>query len=79
LGANIVYDLDIKDRWIHLVDRPERGFSYFDIVKEVIRGRDGQVIIGRGHHTPHRKGTISPAYSFGVQASEVEVDPETGR
>src|SRR4030043_52717 len=79
LGANIVYDLDIKDRWIHLVDRPERGFSYFDIVKEAIRGRDGEVIIGRGHYTPHRKGMISPAYSFGLQAAEVEVDPETGR
>jgi 4-hydroxybenzoyl-CoA reductase alpha subunit len=79
MGANIVYDLDIKDRWIHLVDRPERGVSYFDIVKEAIRGRDGEVIIGRGHYTPHRKGMISPAYSFGVQAAEVEVDPETGK
>jgi 4-hydroxybenzoyl-CoA reductase alpha subunit len=79
LGANIVYDLDIKDRWVHVVDRPERGFSYFDIVEEAIRGRDGEVIIGRGHYTPHRKGMISPAYTFGVQAVEVEVDPETGR
>jgi 4-hydroxybenzoyl-CoA reductase alpha subunit len=79
MSANIVYDLDIKDRWIHLVDRPERGLPYYDIVKEVIRGRDGEVIIGRGHYTPHRKGMISPAYSFGVQAAEVEVDPETGR
>ncbi len=79
LGVNIVYDLDIKDRWIHLVDRPERGISYFDAVKAAIRGKDGEVIIGRGHYTPHRKGMISPAYSFGVQAAEVEVDPETGR
>ncbi len=79
MGANIVYDLDIKDQWVHLVDRPERGVSYFDVVKEAIRGKDGEVIIGRGHYTPHRKGMISPAYSFGVQAVEVEVDPETGR
>jgi 4-hydroxybenzoyl-CoA reductase alpha subunit len=79
MGANIVYDLDIKDCWIHLTDRPERGVSYYDIVREAIRGRDGEAIIGRGHYTPHRKGMISPAYSFGVQAAEVEVDPETGR
>jgi len=79
LGANIVYDLNMKDRWFHLVDRPEKGFSYYDIVKGVIRGNDGEAIIGRGHYTPHRKGMISPAYSFGVQAVEVEVDPETGR
>jgi 4-hydroxybenzoyl-CoA reductase alpha subunit len=79
LGANIVYDLDIKDRWVHLAERPERGVPYFDIVKEAIRGKEGEVIIGRGHYTPHRKGMISPAYSFGVQAVEVEVDPETGK
>ncbi|HEY78262.1 MAG TPA: molybdopterin-dependent oxidoreductase [Dehalococcoidia bacterium] len=79
MGINIVYDMDIKDGWIHLVDRPERGVSYYDIVKDAIRGKDGEAIIGRGHYTPHRKGMISPAYSFGVQAAEVEVDPETGR
>jgi 4-hydroxybenzoyl-CoA reductase subunit alpha len=79
MGVNITYDLDIKDRWIHIVNRPERGVSYFDIVKQAIRGRDGEAIIGRGHYTPHRKGMISPAYSFGLQAAEVEVDPETGR
>ena len=79
MGPNIVYDFDIKDQWIHLADRPERGISYFDIVKEAIRGKDGETIIGRGHYTPHRKGMISPAYSFGVQAAEVAVDPETGR
>ncbi len=79
LHPNIVYDLDIKDRWVHLVDRPERGISYFDIVKEAVRGKDGEFIMGRGHYTPHRKGMISPAYSFGVQAVEVAVDPDTGR
>ena len=79
MAPNIVYDFDIKDRWVHLVDRPERGVSYFDIVKEAIRGKDGEAIMGRGHYTPHRKGMISPAYSFGVQAAEVAVDTETGR
>jgi 4-hydroxybenzoyl-CoA reductase subunit alpha len=79
MAPNIVYDLDIKDRWIHLIARPERGLSYFDVVKDAIRGKDGQPIITRGHYTPHRKGMISPAYSFGVQAVEVEVEPETGK
>ena len=49
------------------------------MVKEAIRGRDGQTIIGSGHYTPHRKGMVSPAYSFGVQAIEAGVDPDTGR
>jgi 4-hydroxybenzoyl-CoA reductase alpha subunit len=79
LGPNIVYDLDIKDGWIHLVDRPERGIKLVDIMKEVIRGKDGEMIIGRGHYTPHRKGMISPAYSFGLQEVEIEIDYETGK
>ncbi len=79
LKPNVVYDLDIKDRWVHLTERPRRGISYFDVVKDAIRGKEGQTIIGRGHYTPHGKGMISPAYSFGVQAVEVKVDTETGR
>lgn len=79
MGPNIVYDLDIRDRWVHLIARPERGLSYYDAVKEAVRGKEGQSIIGRGHYTPHRKGMISPAYSFGVQAVEAEVDPDTGK
>ena len=79
LTPNIVYDLDIKDSWIHLIARPERGLSYYDVIKEAIRGKEGQPIIARGHYTPHRKGMISPAYSFGVQAIEADVDPETGK
>jgi 4-hydroxybenzoyl-CoA reductase subunit alpha len=79
MTPNIVYDLDIKDSWIHLIARPERGLSFYDVVKEAIRAKDGQPIIARGHYTPHRKGMISPAYSFGVQAIEAEVDPGTGK
>jgi 4-hydroxybenzoyl-CoA reductase subunit alpha len=79
MKPNIVYDLDIKDHKIYMVDRPERYVSYFDIVQDAIRGKEGQTIIGRGHYTPHRKGMVSPAWGFGVQAVEVEVDPETGK
>lgn len=79
LRPNIVYDLDIRDCWVHFTNRPERGISYYDVVKDAIRGKEGQNIIGRGYYTPHRKGMISPAYSYGVQAVEVTVDPETGR
>ncbi len=79
MSPNIVYDLDIKDRWVHLAGRPERGLDYFEVVKKALRGKDGQRIMGRGYYTPHRKGMISPAYSYGVQALEIDVDPETGK
>ena len=79
MKPNVVYDLDIKDHKIYMVDRPERYVSYFDIVQDAIRAKQGQTIIGRGHYTPHRKGMVSQAWGFGAQAVEVEVDPETGK
>lgn len=79
MGPNIVYDLDIKDRWVHLVSRPEKGLDYTQVCKEALRGKEGQRIMGRGFYTPHRKGMISPAYSYMVQAVEAEIDEETGK
>jgi len=37
--------------WVHLVDRPERGFPYLISLKRP-KSKDGEVIIGRGtiHH-----------------------------
>jgi 4-hydroxybenzoyl-CoA reductase subunit alpha len=79
LSPNIVYDMDIKDHKAYITNRPEKYVSYFDIVKDAIRADEGQNVIGRGYYTPHRKGMVSPAFGFGVQAAEVEVDPETGK
>jgi 4-hydroxybenzoyl-CoA reductase subunit alpha len=78
-GLNIVYDLDIKEGWVHAIARPERGETFEALVKRATRGKDGQRIVGRGYYTPHRKGMISPAYSYMLQGVEVEVDEETGK
>ena len=78
LGYNIIYDLDIKHGWVYNVARPERGMTTMTSGKEALRGKEGQRIIGRGLYTPRRKGMISPAYSYMVQAVDVEIDPETG-
>lgn len=79
MGLNIVYDLDIKDRWVHIVARPERGMPFDELCKIALRGKSGQRIMGRGYYTPYRKGMISPAYSYMMQAVEIEVDEETGK
>lgn len=79
LGENIVYDLVSKNKRIYLELRPERGFSYYDIVKDAIKANDGEPLIGVGHYTPHNKGMISPAYGMGIQALRVKVDKETGK
>jgi CO/xanthine dehydrogenase Mo-binding subunit len=78
-GLNIVYDLDIKENWVHAIARPERGETFEALVKRATRGKDGQRIVGRGYYTPHRKGMISPAYSYMLQGVEVEIDEETGK
>ncbi len=78
-GLNIVYDLDIKEGWVHAIARPERGENFDALVKRATRGKDGQRIVGRGYYTPHRKGMISPAYSYMLQGVEVEIDEETGK
>ena len=78
LGENIVYDLEVKNKRIYLALRPERGYSYYDIVKDAIKLNDGEPIIGRGHYTPHGKGMVSPAFAFGSMAVKVKIDKETG-
>jgi len=72
MGVNITYDLDIRDGWIYLADRPERRVSYYDICREAIRGRDGETIIGRATIPAPQRHDFT-GYSFGVQAVEVEV------
>ncbi|MFQ5825904.1 MAG: xanthine dehydrogenase family protein molybdopterin-binding subunit, partial [Dehalococcoidia bacterium] len=39
----------------------------------------GKALIGRGSYHPEGKGIVSPAFAFGVQVAEVEVDRETGQ
>ncbi|MGD9116927.1 MAG: xanthine dehydrogenase family protein molybdopterin-binding subunit [Dehalococcoidia bacterium] len=79
LGENIVYDLEVRNKRIFLALRPERGYSYYDIVKDAIKLNDGEPIIGLGHYTPHGKGMVSPAFAFGSMAVRVKVDRETGQ
>ena len=76
---NVIYDMDIKDRYVFNVARPERGLPYEKVVAMAMRGKDGQKLVGRGYYTPHRKGMVAPAYSYMMQAVEVEIDAETGK
>jgi len=78
LGENIAYDLVAKNKRVYLELRPERGLSYYDLVKDAIRANDGVPLTGTGHYTPHNKGMISPAYGMGIMAIKAKVDRETG-
>ncbi|MHC5037132.1 MAG: xanthine dehydrogenase family protein molybdopterin-binding subunit [Planctomycetota bacterium] len=79
MKPNVVYSFDARDGQIILKERPDRGVDILDVVKVAIRARSGLALVGRGFYTPHGKGMVSPAFSFGAQVSEVEVDLETGK
>lgn len=74
-------DLEFKNRRISVKGTPQKGMS----LSEAVIASKGSVL-GRGTYEsnteiPNRKGegNISPAYSFGAQVAEVEVDTETGK
>lgn len=45
----------------------------------VQKSRRGEPLTVRGYYTPQGKGLVSPAFSFGTQVAEVEVDLDTGQ
>jgi 4-hydroxybenzoyl-CoA reductase subunit alpha len=90
VGAKVldadVKDLEIKHRRIYVRDNPDIGISIAEAVQASLSSKEGRHILGRGFYNPNTEspdpytgeGNISPAYSFGAQVAEVEVDPETG-
>jgi 4-hydroxybenzoyl-CoA reductase subunit alpha len=79
MGQNIVYSFDMRDGKVVVKERPDRSLPYEEVVAVAVRAADGLQLVGRGFYTPHGKGMVSPAFSFGSQVSEVEVDTETGK
>ncbi len=80
-----VEDMECRDGIIFSQSRELEGpLSFEDVARKyfVLRGP----LVGKGSYTPPRLGGkfkgapvgTSPAYSFGVQASEVDIDEETG-
>jgi 4-hydroxybenzoyl-CoA reductase subunit alpha len=79
MGQNIVYSFDMHDGKVVVKERPDRSLPVEEVAAAAVRADEGQKLIGRGLYTPHGKGMVSPAFSFGSQISEVEVDTETGK
>ncbi len=85
LEANID-DLEAKEGRVYVKGNPEIGLSISEAVQEGILGK-GTHILGRGSYSAPSdpwdyqsgQGNLSPAYSYGAQIAEVEVDPTTGR
>jgi CO/xanthine dehydrogenase Mo-binding subunit len=82
-------DVEIKDRKVFVKSSPERNMAWERLVRVACYETPGKVIIGRGYSKQGISllgladfskgvGDIGTNYSFTAQASEVEVDVETG-
>ncbi len=75
---NVIYDMECKDGRVQAKGRPDRSLSFGEAVALVQRANRGEPLVERGAYTPRGKGLVTPAFSFGAQTAEVEVDQETG-
>jgi 4-hydroxybenzoyl-CoA reductase alpha subunit len=78
LNLNVIHELVCRDGKVYPMNRPDRGVSLGEAVALTQKAHRGEPVFERGYYTPRNKGMVTPAFSFGAQVSEVEVDPETG-
>ncbi|NNF98832.1 MAG: molybdopterin-dependent oxidoreductase [Desulfobacteraceae bacterium] len=77
-NLNVIFDMECRDGRVHAAGKPDRGMSFGDAVAFVQKTNRGEPLVARGSYTPRGKGLVSPAFSFGAQVAEVDVDKETG-
>ena len=75
---NVIHDVDFKDDRVFSKARPDRGLSFGETVAMWVKANRGAELTARGYYTPRNKGLTSPAFSFGAQVAEVDIDRETG-
>jgi 4-hydroxybenzoyl-CoA reductase alpha subunit len=77
-NLNVIYELECRDGRVQAKGRPDKGVSFGEAVAMVQKANRGEQVVVRGAYTPRDKGLVTPAFSFGAQVAEVEVDQETG-
>ncbi len=79
-------DVEFRDRRVYVKGNAEKGMPFPSLAQLACESK-GETIFGRGSFVEEVKnapnyetceGDLSPDYSFGAQAAEVEVDAETG-
>ena len=80
--------LRLKDRWVFVSDRPEKGVSFTQIGATAYSERQ-ETLVGTGYYDGPEVAPDfdpksyyaypGPAMSFATHLAEVEVDPETGK
>ncbi len=77
-NLNVIHDIECKDGRVQAVTRPDYGMAFGEAVALVQKANRGEPLVARGSYTPRGKGLVTPAFGFGAQVAEVEVDRQTG-
>jgi 4-hydroxybenzoyl-CoA reductase subunit alpha len=76
---NVIHEMECGDGFIYCKSKPSRRISFAEAVARAQRANRGEPLSAYGAYTPRDCGLVSPAFSFGAQVAEVEVDPATGQ
>lgn len=81
LGLKAGQELEARGGRVYVKDSPEKGITLAQAAVLCQKARGGMSVMGRGIFAHDSKMALNetPAWSFGVQAAEVEVDKETGQ
>ncbi|MDR3603776.1 MAG: xanthine dehydrogenase family protein molybdopterin-binding subunit [Syntrophaceae bacterium] len=77
-NLNVIHEIECKNGRVQAVTRPDYGLTFGEAVALVQKANRGEPLVARGSYTPRGKGLVTPAFGFGAQVAEVEVDRQTG-
>jgi 4-hydroxybenzoyl-CoA reductase alpha subunit len=77
-NLNVIYDMECREGRVLAKKKPECSLTFGEAVALVQKAHRGEHVVARGSYTPRGMGLVTPAFSFGAQVVEVEVDRDTG-
>jgi len=77
-SLNVIHDIECRNGRVQSKNKPEYGMTFAQAVALEQKASGGEPLVARGSYTPRDKGLVTPAFGFGAQVAEVEVDRETG-
>ena len=77
-NLNVIHEIECKNGRVQSKAKASYGLSFGEAVAMAQKANRGEPIVARGSYTPRDKGLVTPAFGFGAQVAEVEVDRQTG-
>lgn len=77
-NLNVIHEIAFGENRVYSKARPDRGVDFGEAVHMYMKANRGDELVARGYYTPRDRGLVTPAFSFGAQVAELDVDTETG-